>query len=817
MRTPGSPGVRVPADLRLVPAAAAAWTVAFLTLGLSVPAGAALAVGLGGAGLLVLALARPGRHLAVTVAAVLLVAATAGALATTRVAAVRAGPLPALADQRAVAGGVLRVTADPQPRARDGPQRGDRPLLVLRGTVEELSSRGRTSRLASPVVVLADERWGDLLPGERVRWTAQVLPARSGEPVTAVLAARGPPQRLAPPPAVQRVAGELRAGLRAAVAGPPPEQRGLVPGLVVGDTTALPASLVADFRTAGLTHLTAVSGANVAIVLGAVLLAARWLGVRAYALTGVGALALAGFVVLARPQPSVLRAAAMGLAGLVALSCGGRGRRAVPVLAAAVLALVFVDPWLSRSYGFVLSVLATAGLVVLAPGWRDRLARWLPRPVAEAVAVPAAAQAAVAPVIVLLSGQVSAVAIPANLLVAPAVAPATILGVLATTLAPVSLPLARLVALPAGWAAGWIVVVAERSAALPGAALPWPGDVWGAAVLALLTVAAVLLAPRLLRRPLPVLSVGAVLLAGVLLLPGAVRLLPHWPPAGWLLVGCDVGQGDALVLPAGPGEAVVVDAGPDPAAADRCLRDLGVRRIPLFVLTHFHADHVDGVAGVLRDRRVDRVWVSPAAEPAEQAAPVRRQLAAVAPTPVVVRPGVVLDLPGLRLTVLWPPGPVRTGESVPNDSSIVLLAETGGARLLLTGDIEPEAQRGLLAASAAGALVADVFKVPHHGSARQDVALVDTVRPRVAVVSVGADNEYGHPAPGTLAALTGRGALVLRTDRQGDVAVVGPAARLRGVVRRRRCGRSVSWHAEPRAGDRGPCGPRRRQLEHAMK
>ena len=186
---------------------------------------------------------------------------------------------------------------------------------------------------------------------------------------------------------MQRAAGLLRAGLRRAVAPLPDAERGLLPGLVVGDTSRLDPGLREDFRTVGLTHLTAVSGTNVAIVTGAVLLLARRLGLGLRAGPVLAAVALAGFVVLARPSPSVLRAAVMGVVGLLALSSGNR-TAAMPALAAAVVVLVLWDPDLAATPGFALSVLATGGLLVLAPGWRAALARRMPGWLADALAVP---------------------------------------------------------------------------------------------------------------------------------------------------------------------------------------------------------------------------------------------------------------------------------------------------------------------------------------------------------------------------------------------------------------------------------------------
>jgi competence protein ComEC len=636
-------------------------------------------------------------------------------------------------------------------------------------------------------------RWARLLPGQRLDVSGRLGQPRDGDDVAAVFVVRGPPRLVGEPGLAQRVAGELRDGLRSAVADLPPDERGLVPGLVVGDTSRLPEDLVDDFRTAGLTHLVAVSGANVAIVLGFVLFVGRWAGVRGAGLPTLGALAILGFVVLARPQPSVLRAAVMGLVAVAALA-SGRRRSSLPALAAAVLLLVLADPWLARSYGFALSVLATGGLLLLAPPWTDRLSGRIPRPLAAAIAVPAAAQVACAPVVAMLSSQVSLVAIPANLLVAPAVAPATILGVLAAVIAPVSTAGAGLLGRLAGLPAWWIVTVAEHAARFPQAALRWPDGAGGALLLLGSFLLVVLGGPWLLRRR----RVLALVAAGAVGAVVPIAADPRWPPADWLFVACDVGQGDALVLNAGAGSgepwprgepprlgaAVVVDAGPDPAAVDRCLRDLGVRRVPLVLLTHLHADHVEGLPGVLRGRDVAQLEIGPLTEPPEEF----DRVAGWARSAGLELTHAQLDeqraIGGLAWRVVWPARVIRGEGSIPNNASVVLLVQRSGVRLLLTGDVEPAAQRALLA-RIQGLAPVDVLKVPHHGSEYQAPELVLATRPRVAVVSVGVDNEYGHPAPATIRAIERSGAGLLRTDLDGDVAVAGSRDRLR-VVRRDR-------------------------------
>ncbi len=229
---------------------------------------------------------------------------------------------------------------------------------------------------------------------------------------------------------------------------------------------------------------------------------------------------------------------------------------------------------------------------------------------------------------------------------------------------------------------------------------------------------------------------------------------------------CDVGQGDALALRAGPGSAVVVDAGPDPALVDRCLDRLDVEQVPLLVLTHFHADHVDGLAGVYAGRRVGEVDVTSVREPAERAAFVDRETADAAVVPAYGATRVVGDV---TLQTLGPPPGVPAYDG-PNNASVVLLVTVRGVRILLTGDVEPEAQVAL--ARAWPGLRADVLKIPHHGSRFQDLDFLRGLGARVAVASAGEDNDYGHPSPETLDPLADAGAEVFRTDRDGTVVVV---------------------------------------------
>jgi competence protein ComEC len=764
-------------DLRLVPAALAGWAVVLSGLYLYLGSLVAAALGVGG---LIVAGAAALRGRSAVVLAAGGVAAALALVVGAQVWQVEHHPVRVAAEHGSVATVVVHLRDDPRVVASPGyggqqphPQR-----VVVHAELEAADVAGRQWRTGGRVVLLAPAQgWVGLLPGQRVRATGLLAASERSDLTVALLRVRGGLEVLSAPSAVQRVAERLRSGLRQAAGVLDPEPAGLLPALVVGDTSAMVPTVDAEFRVAGLTHLIAVSGENVAILCGTVLGLARLarLGPRSAVL--VAGLALVGFVVLCRPSPSVLRAAVMGAVMLLALMLGRR-RSALPALCAAVLVLLLVDPSLGGDPGFTLSVLATGALVLLAPSWVAALCRhgW-PRGIAEALAVPAAAHVVTAPVVAGLSGQVSLVAVLTNLLAAPAVAPATILGVLAAVLATVHLGAAVVVVHLAGPAVAWLVGVGHRGAAVPGGVVQWPGGVFGALLLAVIVVA-VLLAMRAHR--LRVLAAAG--LVGALLVLVPTRFMPlGWPAAGWVMVACDVGQGDAVVLAtAEPGRAVLVDTGPEPAGVSVCLDRLGVRRLALVVISHLHADHIGGLVGALRGRAVGAVALGPGRSPPWAFAQVLRT-AALARVPVVaLSAGQHLSWPGLVLDVLAPlrdPPPVvdhqaEVDGTAVNNTSVVLRAGTPAGRMLLTGDVELDAQADLLHAGTD--LRADVLKVPHHGSRYSAEEFLAAVRPQVAIVSVGAHNSYGQPSQHVLDLLTGAGARVMRTDLKGDIAVVGP-------------------------------------------
>lgn len=831
------PRQEAPTDLRLVPPALAAWATAAVML--HAPpgraAGTVIAALLTAGGLLLVARGRPtGRRRATAhaVAAVLLCVAAAAGSAGLHGADLRRGSVPALAREYARVTAEVQITSDPRltrPRV-SGSHMAPTSVLIEADArrVERADGTARTTR--APVLLIVDPRpsesreaapaakgtspWLALLPSTRLRVEARLAPAMAGgDRFAAVLRVkgRGGPDAVGRPSGPQRLAGRLRAGLREATDGLPADARALLPGLVVGDTARVTPELDEAFRETDLTHTLAVSGANFTILLALLLgppglaqraerrgLAPR-LGISLRGTALLGAVLSLAFVVVCRPDPSVLRAAACGSVALLALATGRR-RSLIPALATAVLLLVLYDPWLARSYGFLLSVLATGALLTLAPRWSAGLrGRGVPPRLAEALAAAGAAQALCAPVVAVLAARVSLVAVPCNLLAEFALAPATVLGFLALATAPVAMPAAKALAWCASWPAEWLAQVARTGAALPGAGVDWPGGWSGAAALGAVTLAGLFVGRRLLGHPWWCAACALLLVLLVVQPRPLTRALTGWPPPGWRLVMCDVGQGDAMVLAAGGDAGVVVDAGPDPALVDDCLRDLGITRVPLVVLTHFHADHVAGLPGVLRGRTVGAIETTAFEEPAGQAASVRA-LAAARHIPLThAAAGEARRTGTLSWEVIWPPPAAPPAPAVPatpttaaspppegpNDASVAMLVGTAGLRLLLLGDLEPPSQRALARSPAARRLTGvDVLKVAHHGSAYQDPDLIRRAAPRLALISTGEGNTYGHPAPGTVAALRAGGATVLRTDREGAIAVLAGEEGNRAAGRR---------------------------------
>jgi len=635
-----------------------------------------------------------------------------------------------------------------------------------------LSSDARS--LSVPVLVF------DAAPGQRVEIGTALelsgtLKATTPSDENSLLVfARGPARVIAPPPWYLGWANGLRAGLSRAVQALPPPGSQLLPGLAIGDTTALSPQLAAAMKASSLSHLTAVSGANCEVLIGLILLVGRALGLRRGVRIACALVVLVGFVVLVTPQPSVLRAALMAAIMLCA-TASGRPASGLPVVALAVLVLLTIDPWLALDYGFALSVLATAGLMVLAGPLARRLARWLPRWLATLVAVPLAAQLACQPVLLGLNPSLPLYGVVANTLAEPAAPVATVLGLVACLAVPIAPVAGHLVAVLAWLPAAWIADVALFFSALPGAGVPWPGGLVGE--LALTGGTALLLALLLwpLSRRATAALAGAVALA--LLLPFAVAGLSNvitrlGRPADWQIADCDIGQGDAMVVRSA-GKVALMDTGPSQPLLQACLEQLGITHIDLLVLSHYDLDHVAGTPVV--DRITDRALVGPSTGKPQDVALIQGLLDGGTRVDRVSE-GLTGTLGELRWSILWPPRQLPDGILPGNEASVTVLFEPlgrcahGCLSSLFVGDLDETAQNLMLAANPALPRLT-VIEVAHHGSADQSPALYQRAAASVGLIGVGAHNRYGHPTRHLLDLLASVGTLPARTDTQGLVLV----------------------------------------------
>ena len=752
-------------DVRLLPSAVAAWLGMWLA-----SSGQAIALlGAGAIALVVAAIAVGRKSVPAALACVVLVSSVlVGGL---RAHALSTGPVAQLAAEKAVVVLALQVTTEPS-RLQSRMGWGDQ--VRLRGDVLQIDGRGHAWAMQQAVTVEASgdrvDSWASTKVGATLRFSGRVSTADVADGVAAVVRPLTPPENVSDPSwwlvAVERV----RDGLREAAANLPTDQRALVPALTLGDTAQVLSTMTDQFRATGLTHLMAVSGANLALLLSFVMLVARRCGVRGRWLSLVGVVTVVVFVALCRAEPSVVRSAAMGVVALAAVgreAGSGGGLRLVSV---AVIGLCFMDPWLSRSWGFGLSVAACLGIVWWGRRWAEALGQWLPGWLAEAVAVPLAAQVATQPLVTALSGQVSVVGVPANAAAGPFVGPATVLGFAAAGVAWLVPWLGQILAWGAGWAAEPILLIAKYGASLPGATIRWPASAFAMVLVVAGSVAIGLLAPWVLRRWWLVLPVAVLMVVALLRAPYHVG----WPPASWQVVACDVGQGDATVVEVAAGQAILVDTGPDPVALVACLDQLGVEAIPLLVLTHYHADHVGGLEALLASRPVGRVVVSPMASPVATAKAIAAELAERGIPVSVAVAGQEFTVGDARWQTVAADAEAGAGvdsgeSSAENNSSIVGRVSVPGLSVLVTGDIEPEGQAAVLAVG--GDVRATVLKVPHHGSSRQDPDFLAATGAKLALLEVGLNNTYGHPAAKTLRALEGLGMQIVRTDQQGAVAI----------------------------------------------
>ena len=593
-----------------------------------------------------------------------------------------------------------------------------------------------------------------LLPGQRFSAEGRIVASKEAR-VAALVVIKDDIEIQTQPSRWASALGAIRLGLRS-LSGDG-NAGALIPGMVLGDTSKQSVEFKNSMRRSGLTHLVAVSGANFALVSAFVLWMMQFLFARMKFRLSATAISLIAFIALVRPSPSVLRAAAMAAVLLVAQGTK-KGRDSLPALGFAMAAVVVVDPWQARDAGFALSVLATAGLLLFAPVLIEKLSIHLPGKLAQALAPPIAATVFCSPIIVALSGYLAPMSVIANLLAAPFVAPITIVGFIAALFSPFAPLISTVLIWFIRFPAGAIALIAHWASSFPVLTLQ-------SGKIGFLIIASFTLGSWLLKKWFKHIIVFTL----VILI--SITWLQRWPGGDWQVANCDIGQGDSMVINLGNHQGIVIDVGPDAVAEDRCLKALGIKEIPLLILSHFHADHVAGLTGAIKNRAVGQVWVSVNSAPLIESAKAQAALKGVEMIKAVR--GMSARVGPLTIRVLWPTLSATSFEEMPgdgsqiNNSSIATLITSDAFSLFAGGDLEPPVQEILV--KDVGPV--DIYKVCHHGSRYQDLAFMSALHPRISIISVGAGNTYGHPAVQTLQALARLGSEVLRTDIDGAIAV----------------------------------------------
>ena len=596
--------------------------------------------------------------------------------------------------------------------------------------------------------------------------------------VHVVLHASGPWHVVGRRGGIGGVGDRLRTAIEHALSlGTSGERRSLVAGVVLGADEGIDPELRAAFKASGLYHLLAVSGQNIVLIGFGVLGLAYVAGVPRAAGHALAIVAILAYALAVGWQPSVVRAAVAGCLASGAWLLSRESDRWHTMAAGAVVLLAWT-PRLLLEPGFQLSFTAVAAIFVAVPRLR-RLHEGYPVPASlvEVVGVAAACGIATAPVLWFQFGVIPLWTVPANALAEPAMPVLLGCGLTASLLAPVIPSAALALSWLAGLAAAWIAFSARLIASLPYAQTSSRPLAFGivAAMLAMVGLRAL---PSYRRRP-AVLTAAA--LAPLLALGWwALHPPPRWsPPAGLRVSFLDVGQGDGILLES-PQGALLVDTGPPEAHVERQLRRMGLHALTAIVLTHQHRDHVGGAPAVLRALSVGAVIDPLQPHPGYDERATRRTARRLGVPLVPARAGRTYALGRLRLQILWPDHAGSPGED-PHLHGTVTLASFGSVDILLTGDSESAVTRSLPLRPV------EVLKVAHHGSS--DAGLADelaVLRPRVAIISVGAHNDYGHPRADTLAALRARPGLRLyRTDRDGRVVLESDGRALTIRVERR--------------------------------
>jgi competence protein ComEC len=568
-----------------------------------------------------------------------------------------------------------------------------------------------------------------------------------------------------------------------------PPEAALARGMVLGQDDRLAPAARDDFQRSGLAHILAASGQNVMLLAALALPLLAWAGLGLRARLAAVLVLVAIYVPLAGAGPSIQRAGIMGAAGLVAAIAGRRASRWYALLLAAAVTLA-LDPRAVEDAGWQLSFAAVVAILALASPLRERLiARGVPHGLAEALALTGAATLGTAPLLAHHFDRVSLISLPANLAATPAVAPAMWLGMLSAAAAQVAEPAARLIDALALYPLAFLEWLARASASLPGAAVRLHLGAWWEVASAYALAAAAIAGRRRLREAVrwarrtgrrrsrlrfagPLLAVLVVLAAAALASgrTGGIERAHRGLAVSFL----DIGQGDATLIQ-DRGRTVLIDTGPPDGPIEARLRQAGVRRIDLLVVTHDQSDHEGGAPRVIAKHAVGLILDGAAGTRTAEHAALVRAAAARHVRRIAPERGQVLRVGRIRFGVLWPPWPPDPGGD-PNHRAIVALASVGRFDLLLPADAESDVTAALPLPQV------DALKVAHHGSADPGLPdLLARLRPRIAVVEVGKHNPYGHPTGQAMGALRASGTAVYRTDRDGTVRLNVSGDRLRVI------------------------------------
>ncbi len=657
---------------------------------------------------------------------------------------------------------------------------------VINESPVEVKGLGVTPRFRSKITLVEPEGFsgfhgslssGDQLsgvvPGDRVRMVLSLRPAfRSDENFSASLKHVSKIQKSNN---VDYLAS-IRASFLASLNGVTPDAAALVAGLAIGDDSKLSEQTKNDFKVVSLTHLSAVSGANCAIVLAGVALLLNLLPVKRIVRLGLSFGAIFLYLGLVGPEPSVLRASVMVAVVLVGWSLG---RRVHPLdaISLSIILLLIYEPTLSLDYGFVLSVLATLGLLVLAPRLVEHFEKRMPTWLAVVLSVSIAAQIACLPVLLVLQPKIPVYSVLANILAEPLVAPITVLGLIACLISPMLPALASALSYCASLLSWCIVFIGNSLASAPASSINWFAGSLGI-VLGIMMAAGIWIYLVTKNSPLKNIAGTVVLLIGFVFITQTSSFAfqrGNFYAGEFTLVNCDVGQGDALVIRSG-GEVAVVDVGREDPAIDSCLTDLNISKIDLLVLTHFDMDHVGGVVGAVTGRSVSKALLTSFVDRRPGAEFVQNVLAAQSIETILAEKDMTGHLGSFNWQVL---SPHRGGSeaSDSNDGSVSMVWEDDQMVLYTLADLGERAQLRI-GAESSNLLTRDngskvvVVKVAHHGSGDQTPEFYEAIRPDLALISVGQNNSYGHPTRRTLDLLERSGAQVLRTDEMGALGVI---------------------------------------------